>query len=152
MTASAVAEQAVTTRWPAPAVEHEGHGLVCEPEAEKVPGPQAPTTAFAVPVHGEMRRWPAPAVEQLVQLDAPAAAENVPDVQATQGGAAPFFEKPAAHTHTPPLSTALAGHSAKQKGVKMSLGFQMVRYGHEKALRIVKSGKTVLAVAASAEL
>jgi len=42
-------------------------------------------------VQDEVRRWPAPAAEQLVQLDAPAVAEYVPDAQATQGGAAPFF-------------------------------------------------------------
>ena len=92
MTASDVAVHGVVTCWPGPARVHvPGHARVCTPLAENVPGAQAATTAFADPVQDEVRRWPAPAVEQLVQLDAPAAAEYVPDVQAAQGGAAPFF-------------------------------------------------------------
>jgi hypothetical protein len=92
MTASDVALHGVVACWPGPAREHvPGHAPVCTPLAEYVPGAQAATTAFAAPVQSEVRRWPAPAVEQLVQLDAPAAAEYVPGSQAVQGGAAPFF-------------------------------------------------------------
>ena len=68
MTASAVSEQAVVTRWPAAAFVHGVQSLVCEPSTEKVFAAHAARIASAVVVHCVVMRWPGPAVEHAVQV------------------------------------------------------------------------------------